>query len=202
MALFASRVASKGMVPPLIAAATIFAVLGVGAAVYRARHAAGNDGMDEKAFDGFSSNGDTATTTDDFTTSMGALSVSTSTKRDKGGWDLALEEESNNKLSAISEESSVDPDLAGWSEFFDSPDTTQPEHSNEEHSQYSIEDFVNEAERSLLGVRIRYPSEPTKKLMGNNQTAPDQNETSTSLVPLSTAIVPAAPTSIVARTTI
>lgn len=187
-----NRVSTKGMLPPLVAAATVFVFLAAGAAVYKGRNSNDYEDIEGKGFDGFSQ-GDTATTMDDYSNDIRTVTVKTKTKIGSPGWDLALNDESEARLSAISERS-VDPDLVGF-DFFDDEPPTSP-NPNEEHSQYSIEDFVDEAERNLLGVRIRYPSESKNSTDIEKPaiTNGERQETSTALVPAPpSSMVPATP---------
>jgi len=185
-----NRVSTKGMMPPLISAATLFVVLAAGVAIYKTRNSDGYKDVKGKPFDGVS-HGDTATTMDDYTNCVRTVSITTKTKIGSPGWDLSLNDESEARLSAISERS-VDPDLIGF-DFFDDEPPTSP-NSHDGHSQYSIEDFVDEAERNLLGARIRYPSESKNKTDPPATTSGEQQETSTALVPAPpSSIVPVSP---------
>lgn len=196
-----SRVSTKGMLPPFMAAAAFCVLLAGGALAYKSRNS-GGDGKDSnmKGFDTFSRSEATAMT-DDYTHSLGSMSETSN--RTRRGWDLALEENQPN-LSPITEHH-LDPDLAGWNDYFDSSNGSKDsDKSAGEHSQYSIEDFVNEAERNLLGVRIRYPgqiaTDGTKKTeeAAKTKLALPPAETSTALVPVPpSTIVPTTSSSII-----
>ena len=201
MGRIASRVSSKGMMPPLIAAAALFVFLAGDASVYKARQSGkdgGKSGKGGNPFDAYSDAGETETMTDEFTQSMATVSIKADQVQGRAEWDMALEEESHAKMSTISEEAR-DPDLAS---FFEG-DAQQP--TNEDNSQYSIEDFVNEAEKNLLGVRIRYPSTEGQQPSTNDTDVeqPNNVEMSTALVPAPpSAILPAASSAIVSRTSL
>jgi hypothetical protein len=170
---FASRVSTSGTLSTFVGAAAIFVVLAGGAVAYSSSRSSSDVGG--KAFDSFS-RADTTATDDELTTSLGGSIMS-----EKRSWDLHLEGEPHNQtnLAPIAEEP-MDPDLARFSEFFDAPDSPTRSTATEELSQYSIEDFVNEAERNLLGVRIRYPGQT---MQSNDETeSEDESEMSSALV--------------------
>jgi hypothetical protein len=148
------RISTRGVLPPVVAAATLLAVLAAGVVVYKKRQLNSSDRPPVKQLNFH--NTDEGTMTDEWTESLDTISEKKGSNLYSG--DPSLEQEThNNSLSQIAEEAR-DPDLSGWSEFFESVDSND----GEKEEEYSIEDFVNEAERSLLGVRIRYPTEPTK----------------------------------------
>jgi hypothetical protein len=183
------------MMPPLAAAAALFVVLAGGVVAFRSSRSDGDHGG--KAFDSFSRD-DTVATDDEFTVSLGGSMVS-----EKRSWDLHLEGGTHNQtnLAPIAEEP-MDPDLARFSDFFDAPDSPSRSTATEELSQYSIEDFVNEAERNLLGVRIRYPGQ-TNQLTDEIDESGDDRRMTTALVPASpSALLPLlSTTEIVPRST-
>lgn len=185
-----SRVATEGMLPPFMAAAAFCVVLAGATVAWKTRQQSSdsyssNKVVGKSSFDSFSRGGDTAVTEDEFASSVGPLSM-------KRSWDLHVQEESHNQpnLAPISEEP-IDPDLAHLSGFFDVPDSPTRSHVSEEQSQFSIEDFVNEAERSLLGVRIRYPGHARSS---NDSVADSDQEEGEQ--EMSTALVPAPPSAI------
>lgn len=174
-----------------MAAAAFCALLAGGAFAFKARQ--NNSAEKErnelkvmKTFDNFSRAAPTVLMADEFS----QASLSERSNRTRRGWNVKVEESQPN-LSPVTEQH-LDPDLSGWNEYFDSSNGSKESDKSSENSQYSVEDFVNEAERNLLGVRIRYP--------GHN---PDGTEaqtriTSTAIVPApSSSLVPAPSTSIV-----
>lgn len=192
----AKRVSTAKMLP-LMSLAGMFVLLAGGAAAYKSRNSSNEVGVEDKGLNAFG--GDDPTVLDDYTVAMSNMSEKSG--RSRQTWDLTLEVEPQENLSPITEHH-IDPDLAGWSEYFDSSNGSKDsDRSNlEEHSQYSIEDFVNEAERNLLGVRIRYPGESTSPPPEDCETGVSKNEmeSSTSLVPApSSAILNAPPSSLV-----
>ena len=157
---FVGRVSTRGIAGSLVGAAALCVMIAGGAMTYRSSRSGSDEGG--KSFDSFS-RCDTVATEDELTASLGSSRISA-----KRSWDLQIEVEPENQtnLAPISEEP-MDPDLAHFSEFFDSPDSPTRSTTADELSQYSIEDFVNEAERNLLGVRIRYPGQTNQP---NNDT--------------------------------
>ena len=176
MGKIADRVSSKGMAAPLIGAAALMVFLAGGVGLYKARQQR-NDGGKGGKFDSNTLSGETQTMTDEFT--MKTVTVGRQVQGD-GEWETTA------ILPPVSEEAR-DPDLDGLME-----DTSQ-QLSTEDKSEYSIEDFVNEAERNLLGARIRYPTEgQASSLNSTNEKQLDVVETSTALVTAPpSAIVPA-----------
>jgi len=146
-------VSSNGMMPPLIAAALLCVVLAGGAAVYKYKYE--KEGKNDKGLDFHSSSEETETmgeTMEEFTQLNKTIAVNTAQNQDT--WEQqTLQDESRDRMSE-SERAAQDPDLARFSDVFDD-DAPRSTRTNED-SQYSIEDFVNEAEKSLLGIRIRY----------------------------------------------
>lgn len=178
-----------------MALAGMFVLLAGGAAAYKSRNSSSEFGVKGKGILPFR---DGPTVLDDYTAAMSNMSEKSSGSRQT--WDLRVEVEPHQNLSPITEHH-IDPDLAGWSDYFDSSNGSKDcgsDKSNlEEHSQYSIEDFVNEAERNLLGVRIRYPGETALRppedceIRGRN----NQREPSAALAPAPSSVIAKAPPS-------
>lgn len=149
---------ARGLLPPLLAAATLFIALAGGAVLYKRRQA----NNDEKGIDNLSPFGE-ETTMNDCTVSLSSTSPDkrgTNMSKEDLAEELLLQEEENNSKPPPSQERAQE--LAGWNEFV--------EQKPEENSQYSIEDFVEEAE-GLLGVRIRYPGSSSI----SRQSAPEED---------------------------
>lgn len=176
MGRIADRVSSKGMAAPLIGAAALMVFLAGGAGLYKARQNR-NDGGKAGKFDSNTLAGETQTMTDEFT--MKTVIVK-GLGQGKGEWEQTA-------APPPASTEARDPDLDGLME-----DNSQ-QLTNEDTSEYSIEDFVNEAERTLLGARIRYPTEGyATPLNSTNAEQLDVVETSTALVTAPpSAIVPA-----------
>lgn len=189
MGRIADRVSSKGMAGPLIGAAALMVFLAGGATLYKARKNGDEGGKGGKLFDSNTLSDETQTMTDEFTHAMKTVSIETGQAQGRGEWENIA------TTQPISEETR-DPDLDGLME-----DDSQ-NLSIEDKSQFSIEDFVNEAERNLLGARIRYPTEGQQSsLNGTDAAQSDVVETSTALVTAPpSAIVPASEIS--SRTTL
>ena len=183
MGKIADRVSSKGMAGPLIGAAALMVFLAGGATLYKARQHRNEDGKGGKLFDSNTLSDETQTMTDEFTHAMKTVTIETAHDQDRGDW------ENTAARQPIAKETR-DPDLDGLME-----DDSQ-NLSNEDKSQYSIEDFVNEAERNLLGARIRYPTEGQQSSL--NSTDVGQSK----VVETSTALVTAPPSAIVSASEI
>ena len=184
------------MMSPLMGAAAFCVLLAGGALAFKSSRSSENERKDGgmiKGFDTFTQSSATVMMVDDFTQAP----VSERSNRTRRGWKVTVEENQPN-LSPVTEHH-LDPDLAGWNEYFDSSNGSKESESDKssgEHSQISIEDFVNEAERNLLGVRIRYPDQESRPNSTAIVPAPPS-----SMVPVpSSSIVPAPPNSLVPAT--
>lgn len=148
-----NKVSSKGLIPPLVAAATLFVVLAGGAVMYKKKRS------DMQEMKGGQWLGVETATMNDCTASL-----DTRTAAEKRGFSQNRQNEASNdrSINIPEKEKQIDPDLQGWSEFFETAEE-RADHVEEDKSQYSIEDFtefVNEQERSVLHARIRYPDTP------------------------------------------
>lgn len=151
---------SMDLMPPLAIAAALFLVLTGAATIYKYRNHERAKPPTGKNMDSFSRGGTATETFNDEGLSLNPelRFINTRGQEDVSECSLIETKQRMIDFQPVVEEATRNPDLAGWSEFFESvePAAQMP---NEDESLYSIEDFVLEAERSLLGARIRYPSE-------------------------------------------